>query len=118
MMNANDRRPGRWLARLVCAAPLLLAGCALPHFAGLGSYYISGEINSTVKDTQATLERVKTTYADGKQNFRDGITVEYPDWHFNVRPSANDPVVRLNLEAGSQADMERKRDELLTLIRQ
>ena len=86
--------------------------------AGLGSYYISGEINSTVKDTQATLERVKTTYADGKQNFRDGITVEYPDWHFNVRPSANDPVVRLNLEAGSQADMERKRDELLTLIRQ
>ncbi len=86
--------------------------------ASLGSYYISGEINSTVKDTQATLERVKTTYADGQQNFRDGITVEYPDWRFNVRPSANDPVVRLNLEAGSQADMEKRRDELLTLIRQ
>ena len=86
--------------------------------ASLGSYYISGEINSTVTDTQATLERVKTTYADGQQNFRDGITVEYPDWHFNVRPSANDPVVRLNLEAASQAEMEQKRDELLALIRQ
>ncbi len=46
MMNANDRRPGRWLASLVCAAPLLLAGCALPHFAGLGSYYAITDVAS------------------------------------------------------------------------
>lgn len=85
--------------------------------ASLGSYYISGEINSTVPDTNAVLERVKRIYADGDIDLRDGITIEYPDWHFNVRPSANDPLVRLNLEARSQADMEQKRDELLALIR-
>ena len=86
--------------------------------ASLGNYYISGEINSAVPDTQAVLKRVQETYADGEIDLRDGITVEYPDWHFNVRPSANDPLVRLNLEARSQADMEQKRDELLRLIRQ
>jgi phosphomannomutase len=86
--------------------------------AGLGEYFISGEINSTVPDTQAVLDRIRVRYADGKQDFRDGITVEYPDWHFNVRPSANDPVVRLNLEARSQAAMEARRDELLAVIRQ
>lgn len=86
--------------------------------ASLGEYHISGEINSTVPDTKTVIERLKTRYADGAQDFRDGITVEYPDWHFNVRPSANDPVVRLNLEAKSQAAMEAKRDELLALIRQ
>jgi phosphomannomutase len=86
--------------------------------ASMGAYYVSGEINSTVPNTAAVLERVKTTYADGKHDTRDGISVEYPDWHFNVRPSANDPLVRLNLEAKSQAEMEAKRDELLALIRQ
>ena len=85
--------------------------------AGLGAYYVSGEINSTVPDINAVLERIKTTYADGEIDTRDGISVTYPDWHFNVRPSANDPVIRLNLEAQSQADMETKRDALLTLIR-
>ncbi len=85
--------------------------------ASLGEYHISGEINSTVPNTQTVLERLKATYADGRQDFRDGITVEYPDWHFNVRPSANDPVVRLNLEAKTQAQMEARRDEVLGLIR-
>ncbi len=85
--------------------------------ASLGSYYVSGEINSTVKSTDAVIDRIKTRYADGTQDFRDGITVEYPDWHFNVRPSANDPLVRLNVEAPSQLEMERRREELLALIR-
>src|SRR4029450_12637548 len=78
--------------------------------ASLGEYHISGEIDSTVTDTRAVIARLKSRYADGRQDFRDGITVEYPDWHFNVRPSANDPVIRLNLEARSRAMMERKRD--------
>ena len=85
--------------------------------ADLGAYFVSGEINSTVKDTAAAIERIKARYADGRQDFRDGITVEYPDWHFNVRPSANDPLIRLNLEAPSQAEMERRRDEVLAVIR-
>lgn len=85
--------------------------------ASLGSYYISGEINSTVASTQAVIDRIKSTFSDAELDYRDGITVEYPDWHFNVRPSANDPLVRLNLEAESQIEMETKRDELLNLIR-
>ena len=85
--------------------------------ASLGAYYLSGEINSTVPDTNAVLQRIQTLFADGDIDRRDGITIEYPDWHFNVRPSANDPLIRLNLEARSQADMEQKRDELLALIR-
>ncbi len=85
--------------------------------ASLGSYYISGEINSTVKSTESVIQRIKETYSDADQHYRDGISVEYPDWHFNVRPSANDPLVRLNLEARSQADMEARRDEVLALIR-
>src|SRR5437870_13773531 len=73
--------------------------------AGLGDYYISGEINSTVPDTKTVISRLAERYKDADDiNFLDGITVNYPDWHFNVRPSANDPVVRLNLEARSQAE--------------
>ena len=86
--------------------------------ASLGEYFVSGEINSTVKDTAAVIERIKSKYSDGAQDFRDGITVEYPSWHFNVRPSANDPLCRLNLEAGSQLEMERLRDEVLAVIRE
>lgn len=87
--------------------------------ASLGHYYLSGEINSTVPDTKAVIERIAQRYSDADDiNYLDGITVSYKDWHFNVRPSANDPVVRLNLEAGSQQDMELKREELLSLIRQ
>ena len=85
--------------------------------ASLGSYYVSGEINSTVPDTQAALRRIESRYEDGRLDYTDGISVDYPAWHFNVRPSANDPVLRLNLEAISQEMMEQKRDEVLGLIR-
>lgn len=85
--------------------------------ASLGDYFVSGEINSTVASTSAVIEKIKSKYADGAQDFRDGITVEYPDWHFNVRPSANDPLIRLNVEAPTQSEMERRRDELLSVIR-
>ena len=85
--------------------------------ASLGEYHLSGEINSTVRDVQTVLEQIKSRYSDAKQDFRDGITIELPDWRFNVRPSANDPVVRLNLEAKTDADMKLRRDEVLSLIR-
>jgi len=86
--------------------------------ASLGPYYLSGEINSTVQDVGAVIKRLAERYSDGEISYLDGITVSYPDWHFNVRPSANDPVVRLNLEARSREMMEQKRDEVLALIRQ
>lgn len=85
--------------------------------ASLGQYFVSGEINSTVLSTAAVMDRLKSRYQDADIDYRDGISVEYPDWHFNVRPSANDPLVRLNLEAESQAEMERRRDEVLEIIR-
>ena len=56
-------------------------------------------------------------YADGHVYTLDGISVEYPDWHFNVRPSNTEPLLRLNLEATTPEMMEEKRDEVLAFIR-
>jgi phosphomannomutase len=81
-------------------------------------YFISGEINSEVDDQQAKLEAIRTTYADAEQRMLDGISIDYPDWHFNVRSSNTEPLLRLCLESlVSEADMEAKRDEVLSLIR-
>lgn len=80
-------------------------------------YFHSGEINSTVADVQGKIEEIKRVYRDGKQIYLDGVTVEYPDWWFNVRGSNTEPLIRLNLEATSKELMEQKRDEVLTAIR-
>jgi phosphomannomutase len=80
-------------------------------------YFISGEINSTVADTQAVLRRLAEKYADGEQYRLDGLSAIYPTWHFNVRPSNTEPLVRLNLEAKTKQEMEDRRDEVLALIR-
>jgi phosphomannomutase len=83
-----------------------------------GRYFISGEINSEVADQQAKLDEIAARYADAEITHLDGISVDYDDWHFNVRPSNTEPLLRLNLESlVSQADMERRRDEVLALIR-
>jgi phosphomannomutase len=71
-------------------------------------YHISGEINSRVGDVERAVRRIARL---------DGISVDYEDWHFNVRPSNTEPLLRLNLEADSRAAMERRRDEVLALIR-
>jgi phosphomannomutase len=81
-------------------------------------YFLSGEVNSTVKDTEAVLRRIEERYRDGRILKLDGINVDYDDWHFNVRASNTEPLVRLNLEAYDRATMERKRDEVLAAIRQ
>jgi phosphomannomutase len=81
-------------------------------------YFISGEINSEVRDQHAKMEEIATRYADARISRLDGISVDYPDWHFNVRPSNTEPLLRLNLESlESREDMERRRDEVLALIR-
>jgi phosphomannomutase len=81
-------------------------------------YFISGEINSEVSDQSAKMEEIAERYADGQQNHLDGISIDYPDWHFNVRPSNTEPLLRLTVESlVSPEDMEAKRDELLGLIR-
>lgn len=82
-------------------------------------YFISGEINTKGVDAQQVFAKIEAKYnADAKQDIRvDGITFEYDDWHFNVRASNTEPLVRLNLEATSQQLMEQKRDEVLSIIR-
>ncbi len=81
-------------------------------------YFISGEINSTVDDQRAKMDEIKARYADARIDELDGVSIDYDDWHFNVRPSNTEPLLRLNLESlVSQRDMERRRDEVLALIR-
>jgi phosphomannomutase len=81
-------------------------------------YFISGEINSEVAEPQAKIAEIAERYGDGKQATLDGISVDYPEWHFNVRPSNTEPLLRLNLESlVSREDMEARRDEVLGLIR-
>jgi phosphomannomutase len=81
-------------------------------------YFISGEINSEVADATAKMEEIAERYSDGELTRLDGISIDYDDWHFNVRPSNTEPLLRLNLESlVSREDMERRRDEVLDLIR-
>jgi phosphomannomutase len=81
-------------------------------------YFISGEINSEVSDQEAKMQEIAARYADAEQKQLDGISIDYPDWHFNVRPSNTEPLLRLCLESlVSVRDMERRRDEVLALIR-
>ncbi|HVY95377.1 MAG TPA: phosphomannomutase/phosphoglucomutase [Solirubrobacterales bacterium] len=81
-------------------------------------YFISGEINSEVADPLAKIEEIGERYGDGRITRLDGISVDYDEWHFNVRPSNTEPLLRLNLESlVSREDMERRRDEVLGLIR-
>jgi phosphomannomutase len=81
-------------------------------------YFISGEINSTVDDPAGRMAEIEERYADGRITRLDGISVDYDDWHFNVRPSNTEPLLRLNLESlVSREDMEARRDEVLAIIR-
>jgi phosphomannomutase len=83
-------------------------------------YFISGEINTKVSDmavVEQKIEGLAKRYSDGHVYMLDGVSVEYPDWHFNVRPSNTEPLLRLNLEATTRELMGQKRDEVLTFIR-
>ncbi len=83
-----------------------------------GRYFISGEVNSEVADPAAKMEEIVAHFADARQDRLDGISIEYEDWHFNVRPSNTEPLLRLCLESLiSREDMEARRDEVLALIR-
>jgi phosphomannomutase len=80
-------------------------------------YFITGELNTPVPDVALKIQELKERYADGRVSHLDGISVDFDDWHFNVRPSNTEPLLRLNLEATSQQLMEQKRDEVLEVIR-
>jgi phosphomannomutase len=83
-------------------------------------YFISGEINTKLKsmdEVPARLTAIEARYPDAEIQTMDGVSVDYPDWHFNVRASNTEPLLRLNLEAKTPALMEQKRDEVLGIIR-
>jgi phosphomannomutase len=80
-------------------------------------YFISGEINSEVADGEAKMKEIAEHHAEGEVDWLDGVSIDYDDWHFNVRPSNTEPLLRLNLESlVSREHMEQKRDEVLALI--
>ena len=83
-------------------------------------YFISGEINTKVGDMRKALEKIdglSAKYQSGRVYSMDGVSVEFPDWHFNVRGSNTEPMLRLNLEATTEKMMVEKRDEVLSYIR-
>lgn len=88
----------------------------------LRRYHSTGEVNFHVPDKEAAIARLKARFADGRQDELDGITVEYGTlrdpswWWFNLRASNTEPLLRLNLEAKSAAERDRRRDELVALL--
>jgi phosphomannomutase len=82
-------------------------------------FFITGEINTRVADVDLKLRQLEERYAaaGGRISHLDGVSVEFDDWHFNVRPSNTEPLLRLNLEALDEATMVARRDEVLDLIR-
>ncbi len=97
---------------------LAKSGKKLSELAAEYSHYASsGEINSKVEDPAGKIEELVKKYEDGNQDRLDGLSVNYPTWWFNVRGSNTEPLLRLNVEAKSEAEMIAKRDELLDLIR-
>ncbi len=83
----------------------------------LERYVQSGEINSTVDDPAAVIERVAAHYGDAEQDRLDGLTVDFGDWWFNLRPSNTEPLLRLNLEAPTREACDARTAEVLDLIR-
>jgi phosphomannomutase len=82
------------------------------------TYFITGELNTPVADVEAKLEELQQRFgSEGRVSHLDGLSVEAEDWHMNVRPSNTEPLLRLNLEGRTPELMERKRDEVLAVIR-
>jgi phosphomannomutase len=107
--------PALWILQLLGGSDRDLAGL-IDEFRS--KYFISGEINSEVEDPQAKMAEIEASHPDAEITHLDGVSIDYPDWHFNVRPSNTEPLLRLNLESlVSEGDMEEKRDELLRVIR-
>ena len=82
----------------------------------LRRYYATGEVNFDVEEKAAKIQELAEAFSDGRQDTMDGLTVEYEDWWFNVRPSNTEPKLRLNLEANTPELMEEKRAEVVAVI--
>lgn len=109
----SDCLPMIMVMRILCRERKPLSELINP----LKRYFASGEINSEIADKDKKLLEIEQRYNDGRITKLDGLSVEYDDWWFNVRPSNTEPLLRLNLEAKTKELMEQKRDELLAAIR-
>ena len=106
------------IAFLVCLELISTEGRDLHDMvADIDPYFRSGEQNSRVKSIPDKIGAVKNAYADGEQDTLDGLTVQYPNWWFNLRPSNTEPLLRLNVEADSRKLLEEKTNALLKIIR-
>jgi phosphomannomutase len=107
--------PALLVLELLCGEGVRMSELLKPY---RERYFISGEVNSEVSEPAAKMEEIAERYADARQERLDGISIDYEDWHFNVRMSNTEPLLRLCLESlVSHEDMERRRDEVLALIR-
>jgi phosphomannomutase len=106
------------VASMVVMDQMSKAGKSLSELlAPLRRYFDSGEINTEVADQEAVMRRVAAAYPADRVDRLDGITVEFDDWWFNLRPSNTEPVIRLNVEASTQEQLDDKCAEVLALIR-
>ncbi|HWG07657.1 MAG TPA: phosphomannomutase/phosphoglucomutase [Solirubrobacteraceae bacterium] len=107
--------PALLVLELLCREGKPMSQLLAPYHA---RYFISGEVNSEVAEPHAKIEEIAEHFADAEQKRLDGISIDYEDWHFNVRPSNTEPLLRLCLESLVSADdMARRRDQVLALIR-
>jgi phosphomannomutase len=114
----NYRADSGLIAAVVVLDQLSRAAAPLSEvLAPFRRYHASGEINSRVADPAAEVEEISGAYADGRKDRTDGLTVEFEDWWFNVRPSNTEPLLRLNVEARSEELLKEKTAEVLRIIR-
>jgi phosphomannomutase len=114
----NYRADSGLIAAVVALEQLSLAGRPLSEvLSPFRRYAASGEINSRVDDQQGAIEAIASAYGEGRQDRTDGLTVEFDDWWFNVRPSNTEPLLRLNVEARTDELLKKGTEEVLATIR-
>jgi len=113
----NYRADSGLIAAVVVLEAMSVSGQKLSELvAPLDRYAASGEINTTVHDARAVIERVSAWFSSAQQDRLDGLTVDLGGWWFNLRPSNTEPLLRLNLEAPTAAECARHVDEVRALI--
>jgi phosphomannomutase len=106
------------IALVVCLELISVEGQPLSALVdSIDSYFRSGEINSRVDDIPGKLRQIEKHFSGGTIDHLDGLTIDFGEWWFNLRPSNTEPLLRLNVEATSKEILQRKTDELLKLIR-
>ena len=115
----NYRADSGLIASLIVLEQLSVTGKPLSELlAPLDRWRASGEINSRVEDPHAVIERIASLHTDAAQDRLDGLTVDYGDWWFNVRPSNTEPLLRLNLEAHTREECDARTADVLAEIRE